>query len=449
MFLGHVIEMVEAYGPARAIVSAEKHFVLGAHETLWACVWDIADDGQPCTYRTVASLAHSRGLTSAAEILERCQLAARAAPVSATKESQELIARAETRLCLEILDRARAEVKDRARGLPDVCSDAIGALCLFQSDNSKNAYTGSEASRLLEQSLDQRAQGKKQGVTTGNAELDAALCSGLVGGRVVALAARTGVGKTSLALGIASAAATAGARICFISFEMAVDELLIRLCAHDYSVPPRELFRGTAQTTHAPQLAQFHAFLAASKSNWISESAMSIEQLAGKVATLHAQSPIDLLVVDYVQQVDAAKNHRGNRVEEIEEVMRSLKALAGRLSLCVLAVAQLNRANESDGTMAAPNISNIHGSSSVERYADQVLLLHRATRDATTAQLIIGKNRHGPAPTIQLNFEPQFTRFTEGSSGPQQTFSKQLQAAIGSAKSRVADGFDRLRGEQS
>lgn len=258
-------------------------------------------------------------------------------------------------------------------------------------------------------------------VPTGYERLDR-LLGGLHRSDLVILAARPGMGKTSLALGIAyNAARDKGARVGIFSMEMSKEQLLERMLSNVTSIDMQRLRLGHLEPAHLT--AEEHDRLIEATAS-LSELDIYIDdsplltpaEVRGKARRLSQElGGIDLLVLDYMQLMSGSSPGE-NRVQQMGEISRSLKGLARELALPVLALSQLNRAVE-QRQPHIPQLADLRESGSIEQDADVVAFIFREemynpTEDNTgRAELIVAKQRNGPTGTVDLTFIKACTRF--------------------------------------
>ena len=277
------------------------------------------------------------------------------------------------------------------------------------------------------------------GVPTGLTDLDDRL-GGLHKSDLLIIAGRPSMGKTALATNIAFNAAKKiqeegrKSTIAFFSLEMSSEQLSTRILAEQSRIKSNDIRRGRISEE------QFDKFIETSKNIselplYIDETpAISIAALSNRARRIKRLYGLDMVVVDYIQLMRAA-NFKDGRVQEISEITQGLKALAKELSVPVLALSQLSRAVEQRDDKK-PQLSDLRESGSIEQDADVVMFVFReayylerkepqpATVEhaewqskmndvANRAEIIIGKQRHGPTGNVFLEFEPMFTRFKD------------------------------------
>ena len=277
------------------------------------------------------------------------------------------------------------------------------------------------------------------GVPTGLTDLDDRL-GGLHKSDLIIIAGRPSMGKTALATNIAFNAAKKlqddgkKSSIAFFSLEMSSEQLSTRILAEQSRIKSNDIRRGKISEE------QFDKFIETSKNIselplYIDETpAISIAALSNRARRIKRLYGLDLVVIDYIQLMRASNNNNG-RVQEISEITQGLKALAKELALPVLALSQLSRAVEQRDNNK-PLLADLRESGSIEQDADVVMFVYREAyylerkepRPATVeyaewqakmsevsnmAEIIVGKQRHGPTGNVFLEFEPMFTKFKD------------------------------------
>ena len=254
------------------------------------------------------------------------------------------------------------------------------------------------------------------GIASSYAKLDEKT-SGFQPGDLVVLAARPSMGKTALAINIATRAAMDGHAIGIFSLEMSAEQLTLRILSAESGIYHKNIRNATISSEEWVELTNVAAQLA-EKRIFIDDSpSLSIFDLRIKARKLKLQGNLDMLVIDYLQLLHSTKRHE-NRHQEVSEISRSLKALAKELSIPVFALSQLSRAVDSRMDKR-PMLSDLRESGAIEQDADVIMFLYRDalynpdTENPDLAELIIGKQRNGPTGVVNLNFVRELTRFDE------------------------------------
>ena len=281
------------------------------------------------------------------------------------------------------------------------------------------------------------------GVTTGLRDLNRKL-GGLQPSDLLILAGRPSMGKTALATNIAFNAAQAfaksggkeGASVAFFSLEMSSEQLATRILAEVSEVASEKIRKGEVRDTEFRRFVEASQMLASIPFYIDDTPALSIAQVRTRSRRLQRQFGLGLIVIDYLQLLrGSSASAAQSRVLEISEITRGLKALAKELSVPVLALSQLSRAVEQRDDKR-PQLSDLRESGTIEQDSDVVMFVFReeyyierrmpseGTPEHMTwqadmekahniAEVIIGKQRHGPVGTVKLHFEGQFTRFSD------------------------------------
>jgi replicative DNA helicase len=290
--------------------------------------------------------------------------------------------------------------------------------------------------------------GKLSGLATGLHDLDAKM-GGLQPSDLIIIAGRPGMGKTALATNVAYNVARAwqgdvrpdghsstvnGGIVGFFSLEMSAEQLATRIIAEQTGIPSSTIRRGGISEIDFEKIKDVSIELQHLPFYVDETGGLSVAQLAARARRLKRQRGLDLLVIDYIQLLQGSTRRAAEgRVQEITEITTSLKALAKELNVPIVALSQLSRQVENRDDKR-PQLSDLRESGSIEQDADVVLFVYREEyylsnkqpRPGTEehlkwqteidavhgkAEIIIGKQRHGPTGTVQLQFEASVTRF--------------------------------------
>ena len=262
--------------------------------------------------------------------------------------------------------------------------------------------------------------GQTAGVPTGFTEFDN-LTNGLHPGTMIVIAARPGVGKSTLALDfIRSAAIHNDAAAVFFSLEMGKNELVMRLLSAESEIPLQNLRRGELSPHDWTTLAATEARINNAPLFVDDSPNMALTEIRAKCRRLKQQHNLQMVCVDYLQLMSSGKRVE-SRQQEVSEFSRSLKLIAKELQVPVIALSQLNRGPEQRQDKK-PAISDLRESGSIEQDADMVILLHRDSvydKDVRPgeADLIVAKHRNGPTATITVAFQGHYSRFADMAPG--------------------------------
>jgi replicative DNA helicase len=262
----------------------------------------------------------------------------------------------------------------------------------------------------------QRSGKSITGVPSGFVDLDK-LTSGFQPSELVIIAARPSMGKTAFCLNVATHAAVEGQGVAIFSLEMSRDQLVQRMLTAEARVDSQRVRQGGLRDADFTNLARAAGVLQ-SCPVWIDDTpSLSLLEMRSKARRLKAENDIKLVVVDYLQLMRSPE-YAENRVQEISDISRSLKALARELEVPVVALSQLSRASEQRGGERRPILSDLRDSGAIEQDADLVVFIHRPEyydrEDETKkglADIMLAKNRNGPTGDVQLRFSREYTRF--------------------------------------
>jgi replicative DNA helicase len=292
--------------------------------------------------------------------------------------------------------------------------------------------------------------GKLSGLASGLRDLDR-MMGGLQPSDLIVLAGRPGMGKSSLATNIGYNIAKAwrgevradghitsvnGGIVGMFSLEMSADQLATRIIADHAEISSSRIRRGEIESSDFDRLAEAAREMESIPFYIDETGGLSIAQLAARARRLKRQKGLDLIIVDYIQLLQGSSRRAAEgRVQEVTEITTNLKALAKELNVPIIALSQLSRQVESRDDKR-PQLSDLRESGSIEQDADVVMFVYReeyylrnreprpgteehfkwqAEMEAAhgKAEVIIGKQRHGPTGTVQLHFEGEFTRFAD------------------------------------
>lgn len=351
--------------------------------------------------RLLRDLAARRSLISLAEELSEQALSS---PLDTSADT--LIEKAETSLAAL----AERGVQTRQVSLTDALIDAVEVIAAAYKRDSGLV-----------------------GVSTGLTDLDARL-GGLVPSELVILAGRPSMGKSALAGNIAMSAAAAGTPVGFFTVEMSAQQIALRLLGEHGGVSSHRLRRGEFSSEEFDRVVDSAKELQVAKMRFDETGGISIAQVAARARRWKRQHGIGLLVIDYLQLMSGLRRRDGGRVQEVTEITTGLKALAKELEIPILALSQLSRQVENREDKR-PQLSDLRESGSIEQDADVVIFIYReeyymqrtepkpdtvqhyewqeAFRKAHgKAEVIIGKQRHGPTGTVELQFNAALTKFS-------------------------------------
>ena len=260
-------------------------------------------------------------------------------------------------------------------------------------------------------------KGSLRGVRTGYRDLDN-MTAGLQKSDLIILAARPAMGKTTLVTNLAYNVATIEkSPVLFFSLEMSKEQLVDRMLADASGVDSWNIRTGNLSDEDFAKLSEAMGEMAEAPIYIDDTPGLSVLEMRTKARRIAHENPLGLIIVDYLQLMQANGNHNGNRVQEVSEISRGLKLIARELNVPLIALSQLSRSVESR-TPPIPQRADLRESGSIEQDADIVSFIYRPgyyepdnPEVQNITDLIIAKHRNGPVGKVQLYFHPERLRF--------------------------------------
>lgn len=261
-----------------------------------------------------------------------------------------------------------------------------------------------------------RNKGSLRGVRTGYRDLDN-MTAGLQRSDLIILAARPAMGKTTLVTNLAYNVATIAKQpVLFFSLEMSKEQLVDRMLADASGVDAWNIRTGNLSDDDFSKLSDAMGEMAEAPIFIDDTPGVSVLEMRTKARRAAHEQPLGLIIVDYLQLMQAAGRSDGNRVQEVSEISRGLKLIARELNVPVIALSQLSRSVESRNPQI-PQLADLRESGSIEQDADIVMFIYREeyynpdTDRKQITDLYIAKHRNGPTGKIELFFHPERLRF--------------------------------------
>ena len=278
------------------------------------------------------------------------------------------------------------------------------------------ATVGAVLNDVMEQLAKLTAGSEPPGLSTGLSAVDRKI-NGLNKSDLLLLAARPGMGKTSMALNVAlSAAKSSGKTVAIFSLEMSKEQLVTRLLANEGLIENTRLATGNLRESDWEKIAQAASVLNQTNIRIDDNPLLTVADMNAKCRRLEN---LGLVVIDYLQLMTSAggKGYSGeNRQQAVADISRMLKIMAKELQVPVLCLSQLSRANEKREDKR-PMLSDLRESGAIEQDADIVMFLYRDdyynedSEKRNIAECIVAKNRHGETGSINLRWDGRYTRF--------------------------------------
>lgn len=395
-------------------------FYKPAHETIYEAILSLYGHGSPADAITVADELKKRGELTRVGGAAYLHTLIASVPTAANAQYYAEIVKehAIMRRLIEAGTKIAQLGYANETEVDTLVDQAQAEIYAVTDGNAKEDYVSfSEALEATMREIDANSNRPDgvYGVPTDFIELDE-LTGGLHGGQMIVIAARPGVGKSTLALDIArSAAIHHHMATVFFSLEMSRTELAMRVLSAEGKISMGRLKKGDLDTEGWTNLATLQGRIDSAPLFIDDSPNMTLMEIRAKCRRLKQRNDLKLVVLDYLQLMSSGKKVE-SRQQEVSEFSRSLKLLAKELDVPVIALSQLNRGSE-QRTDKRPMVSDLRESGSIEQDADMVILLHREdmynpeSDRVGEADMIIAKHRGGPTRTIPLAFSGKYSRF--------------------------------------
>lgn len=416
-----------------------QDFYRQANQRTYEAIQELYNSQEPIDIITLANkLEDKKQLT---DIGGRTYLAKLSNTVATAGNISQYASIIQKKATLRRLQQAAAEITnssfDENREIDELLDETEKRIFGVSRKYLKNAFLPidsllTEAFERIDE-LHKHGGGKLRGLSTGFTDLDA-LLAGLQKSDLVILAARPSVGKTSLALDIARQAAIRNkAGVGIFSLEMGKEQLVDRMLCAQANVNLWKMRTGNLsdkeEDNDFTKIGKAMGELAEAPIYIDDSSTLSVMEIRAKCRRLQMEKGLGLIVIDYLQLMEGRGRFTDNRVQEIGEISRGLKAIARELNIPVLALAQLSRAVEATSP-AIPKLSHLRDSGSIEQDADVVMFIYRKAADRSynpndlpmderyKAEVHIAKHRNGPTGKIDLFFDENTASFRNLSRQP-------------------------------
>lgn len=394
-------------------------FYLPKHELIFDAVFDLYSRGEPTDVISVSDNLNKAGTLARAGGAEYLHTLTSIVPTAANAGYYAKIVQEKSMLrkLVEVGTRiaqmgytSEGEVEDL---INQAQADVYGVTGPEQSEDVKPLSTAVEAA-IDEIEVARGRDGEMTGVPTGFTDLDN-LTNGLHSGQLIIVAARPGLGKSTLALDFArNAAIKHDLPSVIFSLEMGQTEIAMRLLSAESGIELQKMRRGQLDNNDWTTIASTHGRINDAPLYIDDSPNLTLVEIRAKCRRLKQQVGLKLVVIDYLQLMSSGKKVE-SRQQEVSEFSRALKLLSKELDIPVVALSQLNRGPEQRQDKR-PALSDLRESGSLEQDADVVILLHRESSydpgaNLGEAEMIVAKHRNGPTATIHLAFQGHLSRF--------------------------------------
>jgi replicative DNA helicase len=426
--LGALMVEKDAYSLVSEILRPES-FYEHRHQLIYAAITDLAVNQKPVDILTVKNQLEKRGdLDEVGGPFYITQLSSKVASSAHIEYHARIIAQKYlARELITFTSQIQGKAFDETLDVDDLMQEAEGKLFEISQRNMKKDYTQinpviSEAYQLIQKAA-ARTDGLS-GLESGFTQLDK-MTSGWQNSDLVIIAARPAMGKTAFVLSMAkNIAVNFRQPVALFSLEMSNVQLVNRLISNVCEIPSEKIKSGQLAAYEWQQLDYKLKDLIDAPLYVDDTPSLSVFELRTKARRLVREHGVKIIIIDYLQLMNASGMAFGSRQEEVSTISRSLKGLAKELNIPIIALSQLNRGVESREGIEGkkPQLSDLRESGAIEQDADMVCFIHRPEyykiyQDDKgndmhgIAQIIIAKHRNGAVGEINLRFKGEYTRF--------------------------------------
>jgi len=403
-------------------------FYQGAHRTLFSTMVDLYERGRAIDQLTLAEALNTRGvanevggLSYLSELIHNVPTTANVADYARLVKEKAILRR-----MIAVAQQITTSAFQGVGEVDDFLDRTEQAIFSIAEEKIKPSYysmaeMGKEAMREIEKLYEKKAM--ITGVPSGFRDLDR-LTAGFQKSDMIVIAARPGMGKTAFSLNVAlHAALRHGLPVAIFSLEMSRQQLALRMICSEARVNFQRLRTGYLAQDEINRIVAAVGRLSEAQIYCDDSGVLNALEMRAKARRLKKDKNIGMVIVDYLQLMRGAttRGSMENRVQEISEISRSLKALAKEINVPVIAISQLNRGLERRDDKR-PQMADLRESGAIEQDADLILFIYREEMYSKgeipedkkgVAEIIIGKQRNGPMGMVPLVFLQQYTRFED------------------------------------
>ena len=418
--LGALMIEKDAYSLVSEILRPES-FYEHRHQLIYSAITDLAVNQKPVDILTVKEQLSKRGeLEEVGGPFYITQLSSKVASSAHIEYHARIIAqKALARELITFTSNIQSKAFDETLDVDDLMQEAEGKLFEISQQNMKKDYT--QINPVIAEAYDliQKAAARTDGLSgleSGYTKLDK-MTSGWQKSDLIIIAARPAMGKTAFVLSMAkNIAVNFRNPVALFSLEMSNVQLVNRLISNVCEIPSEKIKSGQLADYEWQQLDYKLRDLLDAPLYVDDTPSLSVFELRTKARRLVREHGVKIIIIDYLQLMNASGMSFGSRQEEVSTISRSLKGLAKELNIPIIALSQLNRGVESRPDKK-PMLSDLRESGAIEQDADVVMFLYRDdyynkdTDMPNIAEVIIAKQRNGPIGTVNLLWQPEFTKF--------------------------------------
>ncbi|MCE2489685.1 MAG: replicative DNA helicase [Anaerolineae bacterium] len=424
--LGAILLNPEVWVDIASFLQQDDFFLL-RHRWIWEAMQRITERNESLDYLTVgeelAQLGHLEDIDGTASLVRLINNT----PVSVHAEVYgRIVERAALRRrLLAAAETIQGAARDEQQTMESVIEQSEDSI--FRAIESREKRELVPIRTIIEKYYERieyliRHSDAPLGLPTGFRAIEQ-LLGGMQKSDLLIFAGRPGMGKTSFLLSVLLFVARQGGRVAFFTMEMDREQIVQRLASMETGISMQKLRLGQLAANEQGRLVEAMDRLGELQIFIDDTPALNPLELRAKCRRMNFRTGVDLIIVDYMQLMNAGGAYENNRVQEISFISRSLKELARDLNIPLLSAAQLSRAVEQRQDKR-PQLRDLRESGSIEQDADIVMFLYRdevyneATEIPGQADIIVAKHRNGPTGTVSLFFDKAVTRFRDVNARP-------------------------------
>ena len=406
---------------AASEILSEADFYQRAYGIMFEAMTELFNEGKPVDLVTLQDRLKEKDVPPEVSSLEFVREILETVPTSANAKSYANIVRekAVLRRLIKVTEEIANSCYAGRDPLDQILADTEKAVfdLLQNRDSAEFVPIRQVALNVLERiEAASKNPGTVTGIPTGFIDLDYKT-SGMQPSDLVLIAARPSMGKTAFVLNLVDHVSVRKGLPCMVfSLEMSKEQLVNRMLAMESNVDSQKLRTGSLTDSDWDAVVEGIGIIGNSKLLIDDTPGISITELRSKCRKMKLEYGLSMVIIDYLQLMTGSGRTGDNRQQEISEISRSLKALASELNAPMIALSQLSRACESRQDHR-PMLSDLRESGAIEQEADIVMFLYRDdyynkdTETPNIAEVIIAKQRNGPIGTVNLLWQPEFTKF--------------------------------------
>ena len=433
--LGALMIESNAFSQISEILRTPDYFYKVTHRKIFQAIRTLAAEGKPIDMLTVKDqLIKDKNLDDVGGMYAIAALTEKVATAAHIEEHAKIIAQKYlARRMILISNEIQTNAFDASKDVDELIQEAEGKIFdISQTNHKKDVVSIAEIIPTAIKRIEEASKntGFTTGIESGFYKLDE-LTSGWQRSDLIIMAARPAMGKTAFVLTMAKNMAIQGTPVAFFTLEMSNIQLVNRLIINAAELSGDKVKSGKLNSSEFNELSKGIAILEQLPIYIDETPSLSVMELRTKARRLVAEHGVKIIIIDYLQLMNASGMSYSNREGEVSIISRSLKALAKELDVPVIALSQLNRNVESRGGGSTdnkleakkPQLSDLRESGAIEQDADMVCFIHRPEyyrifEDPNTgndlrgvAQIIVAKHRNGATDDVQLYFAQDYTMF--------------------------------------